>query len=108
MPLILKTPTPRKRRYSALHFAKTKSVTAVHSVFGTQFRPEPHQFVGFCGLLWKLDRTPCIFAQDTEGEPGVLTLKDTISVELSFTRAKWILNWVVPSEIVCEIQVSLA
>jgi len=75
MPHILKIATPRKRRYSALHFAKKKSVAAVRSAFCTQFRPEPRQCVGVCGLLWKLARTPSMFAPDTEGEPGVLTLK---------------------------------
>jgi hypothetical protein len=75
MPLILKIATPQKRRQSALHFAKTESVTAVQSVFRTQFRTEPRQCVGFCGLLWKQARTPSVFAPDTEGEAGLLTLK---------------------------------
>jgi hypothetical protein len=75
MPFILKIITPQKRRQAALPFAKTESVTAVQSAFRTQFRTEPRHCVGFCGLLWKQARTPSVFALDTKGEAGLLTLR---------------------------------
>jgi len=73
MPLILKIATPRKKKIVCS--AKTEPATAAHIAFRTQFRTEPRQCVGFCGLLWKQARTPSIFASDTEGEQGLLTLK---------------------------------
>jgi len=34
-----------------MHFAKTESITAVHSAFYTQFRTETRQCVGFVGCF---------------------------------------------------------
>lgn len=80
------------------HTVTKESFTAVQCALHTHFHTEPPGDISVCGLYWNQAQTQTTVNQTQEVDQDSCLCRCTTSTEMSCTKCKWILNWMVPYE----------